>query len=276
MELKDAVMDFDDVARRSPYFEDLLKIRNLGFMKPEKGNSIRPEDVMEWSEALTMLMQRSCIEVDTLKTLRFDRLPTMEQVKLSSDPLAKVLYTALKSGLIAGDFDPSVEMTRGEAVKLLLRGFGLTVNKSATLSAFVDVSEEDEIAPYVVLAKKMGMFSSFSSSKFKTDQLITRAEFASFFIGLFESETDDSVPENIGYSSARRSLDTARRRNIDYVAAVKRKQEVNKLKQERLLEKLSEQKAGWKSTKKSDRSPMWKKDNTQNIRRDFDQQKIQR
>jgi hypothetical protein len=80
-------------------------------------------------------------------------------------------------GYSDSSFKPDQEVTRAEALKIILLGLGITVDDNATFSgSFSDVSTSDWYYKYVATAVNLGIVSGYDDGTFKPNQTVNRAE----------------------------------------------------------------------------------------------------
>lgn len=80
-------------------------------------------------------------------------------------------------GYSDSSFKPDQEVTRAEALKIILLGLGTTVDDNATFSgSFSDVSSSDWYYKYVATAVNLGIVSGYDDGTFKPNQTVNRAE----------------------------------------------------------------------------------------------------
>jgi len=103
----------------------------------------------------------------------------------STDWSSPYIEAANAIGIVSGydengtkTFKPSNNVTRGEALKIILLGAGFIDTASATTDGnFTDVdSVTNWYAPYAAFAKKAGLVSGYDDGTFHGDKSITRAE----------------------------------------------------------------------------------------------------
>lgn len=91
------------------------------------------------------------------------------------------------SGYEDGSFKPNNEVTRAEALKIILTAGGITEYDSVVPN-FNDVNTiEDWFAKYTAYAKDSGLVSGYSDGSFRGNQGITRAEVCKIVVELMES-----------------------------------------------------------------------------------------
>ena len=89
------------------------------------------------------------------------------------------------SGYSDSTFRPNQEVTRGEALKIILITAGLT-DFTSTESNFSDVLSSDWFSGYSAYAKEIGLIGGYSDGTFRGNQSITRAEVCKIVVELLD------------------------------------------------------------------------------------------
>ena len=80
-------------------------------------------------------------------------------------------------GYSDGSFKPDQEVTRAEAMKIILLGMGISVNESSSSAGqFSDVSENDWFYDIVGTAVDLGIIEGYDDGTFRPAQTVNRAE----------------------------------------------------------------------------------------------------
>lgn len=79
-------------------------------------------------------------------------------------------------------FRPDAVVNRAEAVKFILAGIGAQVDTAKTGTPFKDVKAADWHAPYVTLAKELGIVAGNPDGTFAPGRTVTRAEFCKMLL----------------------------------------------------------------------------------------------
>jgi hypothetical protein len=100
----------------------------------------------------------------------------------SLNPNYVAINTLVSQGVLKGyeedgTFRPDNDVTRAEAVKILLAGMDVEINEESTAgSLFSDVDEDDWFFPYVGTAVSLGIIKGYSDNTFKPHSTVNRAE----------------------------------------------------------------------------------------------------
>lgn len=79
----------------------------------------------------------------------------------------------IMNGYMTGELRPHQQITRGEAIILLVNALGLPLNNSTT---FVDVATASAAAGHIGAAAQHGIVNGFTDGTFRPNQAVTRAE----------------------------------------------------------------------------------------------------
>jgi hypothetical protein len=78
-------------------------------------------------------------------------------------------------------FAPATPLTRAELLSTLMRAYGyVSPVLAADADNFGDVDKDSVYAPYIALAKKLGIAKGYEDGTFRPDRLITREEMFTF------------------------------------------------------------------------------------------------
>lgn len=90
--------------------------------------------------------------------------------------IAKLYNKGVIKGRSATTFEPNAQITRAEALKIILLGLGETVPASVSANPFPDVDKGAWYAPVVKKAKDMKIIGGYTDGTFRPDQNVNRAE----------------------------------------------------------------------------------------------------
>lgn len=95
----------------------------------------------------------------------------------NSAAINSLVSQSILQGYDDGSFKPDQEVTRAEALKIMLLGLGITVDDNATFEgSFNDVSSGDWHYKYVATAVNLGIVKGYDDGSFKPNQTVNRAE----------------------------------------------------------------------------------------------------
>lgn len=151
------------------YIEDLA---SKGIVEGRNGN-FEPESPINRAEAIKLVMYGAGLGGSSCNSEIF---PDLNQ----DDWFCDVVTKAFNKGIVSGDqgyLYPGREITRAEAVKILLKAKGIEP-PVLTENPFDDVYYEDWYAGYVYKAFKLGYVMGVGNNLFEPNRNITRAEMA--------------------------------------------------------------------------------------------------
>ncbi|MCK9186413.1 S-layer homology domain-containing protein [Candidatus Gracilibacteria bacterium] len=95
-------------------------------------------------------------------------------------------------------FDPSANVTREMAAKIVVKAVGYTDAELvvSAIPSFKDVPKYSWAYPYIEMAKSLGIISGYEDSTYGPSRAVSRAEFAAMIIRAFEFEKDLSGNAN--------------------------------------------------------------------------------
>jgi hypothetical protein len=132
-------------------------------------------------QAYFTLLTNACIDFASSNTIAPCPVTPSCPLRLTDVPPAHKYYDEIMSiaaieavsGFQDRTFKPDSEITRGEAVKMLVQAFGLPVEESKT-QRFRDVPPGSPYYAYIEAAYKEGLISGYKDGTFKPEQAITR------------------------------------------------------------------------------------------------------
>ena len=165
----------------------IIKLAGLGIINGYEDGTFRPERNASRAEYLKMVLRGMDINYDDVNVSNL----TFADVDKNSW-IAKVVAKAAEQGMIDTNnrnFRPNDNITRAEAMKLLLNAAGIEVNESLTTSDFSDVS--GWATKYIQKAKELGIVNGQEVGGrliFRPNDNITRAEVSKIVVLTMELE----------------------------------------------------------------------------------------
>ncbi len=144
-----------------------------GLIKGYKDNTVRPNQVVNRAEFITILGRAMSLETagNAPAFKDMDKIPAWAQ-----GHVAKAVQAGIINGYADETFGPANALNRAEMVAMIIRAAGIKPDASATLS-FADASDIPAWAvPYVATASQMGLMSGVGGNRFAPLRSATRAE----------------------------------------------------------------------------------------------------
>ncbi|MCF7917446.1 carboxypeptidase regulatory-like domain-containing protein [Candidatus Gracilibacteria bacterium] len=176
----------EDVASENIYSNQIYQLNEYGVWKLDEENKFHPDRNITWENVLEFIFAVNCISPRSLAELKRSEIPAIEGIELQNTPESLAIYTAKLEGVLGADFNIKTLPTRQEVLWTLAIAFQLDINEKATNSSFPDVSRENSLAPVLVAAKQNNWFIGFNDKEFKQDQVLTRGEFANWFVNALD------------------------------------------------------------------------------------------
>jgi len=176
-----AEISFPDVSIEAPFYDALNTLSGQGIIQGREDGLFHPELFITRAEALKIIFQLKGIPVP-------NELPENNDFSdVTNDKwYAPYIYMAKRKNTIQGKDDglfyPNANITRAEALKIVLESFGVrspTLPKEYHTSFnYPDVKEDSWYAPYVGFVAFNGIFKPENS--FLPDDYMNRGEFVLF------------------------------------------------------------------------------------------------
>jgi hypothetical protein len=185
---------FTDVAADSPYMEQLRYMYEHNIMKGYEDGTFRPDKAVNRAELLKIIIVAQG-EPKNLNEHKKCFTDVNEEWFAPYGCYAK--WKGWVKGYGDGGFHPSNDVTRAEALKMMLEAYGIEL-ESAPMegSDFTDLNPEDWFAPYVWTAEKHGYAWEWKEFNGLTlNNPATRLEIATAIYKL-ENENDITTDSN--------------------------------------------------------------------------------
>jgi len=144
-----------------------------------------PDRPISRFEVLKLALLSNCIElIEDVNQVRktFADIPKHGPAGYDEDLKKRVIYTAVELGIINGYADntvrPDAQITRAEALKILILAANLPPPNDEIFSHFSDVPRSAWYTLYVDRAVRDGLVSGYKDGTFKPGNIMSRAEFA--------------------------------------------------------------------------------------------------
>lgn len=109
--------------------------------------------------------------------------------------IADLFSKGVVSGKDPTHYDPEMNITRAEFIKIVLKTLEVPVDETVIISKFKDVKKGEWYVPYVEVAHSKGIISGYKDNTFKPNGFITRSEAVKIILltaGLNKSTTYDA------------------------------------------------------------------------------------
>lgn len=174
LEQTEDISPFSDVSQYNKNFDAIEYLKDNGIISGYEDGTYKPFSTINRAELLKMLVEGNGVS-PTLSEYS-DCFPDVKKEWFAPYVCyAKSLNWV--SGYEDGNFNPSNEVVKVEALKMLLVSKSITIKNSVAKKPFEDVSVTDWFAPYVSVAKSMGILEEMGSH-FEPMAKITRARIA--------------------------------------------------------------------------------------------------
>ena len=271
--------NFRDISTRDDYYRDIAVANSLGFLRPSANHLIAPWENLDWETLLAAALQIRCGEVLTFRDLRLAKIPEISGAKLENTQTSRTIYSAVYFGVLDGNFDFAETPTRAQAAQILASALKISPEKmDGSEFQFEDI-ENAELAEILAAAGVRNWFGERPKSKFYPNESLTRADFSRWMSREFATEKEaDSVRENYesklkqlrkkeaqNQKNARVGIRATGGRSASETHLLGRRHQAEKDAAKAIFESAPN---GWKPVNpETERAPMWRKDNSENIRR---------
>jgi rare lipoprotein A len=180
---------FSDVPPQSSFFDAVSALEQRGILNGFSDGSFRPDDRISRAAALKVVLLSAGVEMTGVATARpFPDVPKDEWFA----PIAK---KGQELGIVQGDgngnFLPSRNVSRAEALAMLFRTNGTTIDPP-TSAPFSDVPLSAWYAGYFAEAKSTGLLRS---DPIDPQHLLTRGELSDLTYRFFRNDWDSTETE---------------------------------------------------------------------------------
>lgn len=103
--------------------------------------------------------------------------PDVEPSHTHYDAIMSLAEQGVVQGFPDGSFWPHMEVTRGQAAKMIVEAFNLSVIDPQNPN-FSDVEWTDEYRPYIATLKSLGIIKGYDDGTFRSEQDVTRGQMA--------------------------------------------------------------------------------------------------
>lgn len=165
---------FRDVLKKHPYYADIQKVYEAGFISGYADGSFRPNEKIS-RKHVAAILSRLDVELTPV------RASTAFSDVSTKNPYYESIQMLYRAGIIDGangKFNPDGLLTRAQLAKMFVNVFELQLVTGKDKS-FLDVRATAWYAPYVTILASHSITSG-SNGKFMPNEAVTRAHFAAF------------------------------------------------------------------------------------------------
>jgi len=187
--ISDIATEFTDT--NGHWAEEYIKtLRLAGIIGGKNEGIFAPDESLTRAEIVKIALNAFTVQLDEVSKKPFD------DVELTDWFVAYV--TTAKNKKIVSDknhnFSPNANVTRAEALKILLVTAGFEITNGTT--DFIDITEKDWYEDYIAFASDNEIVGGYKDGTFKPNQSITRAEIAKITVKTIELYTKKIAEEN--------------------------------------------------------------------------------
>ncbi|WP_373425803.1 S-layer homology domain-containing protein [Paenibacillus endoradicis] len=156
---------------------------SAGYITGYSDQSFKPNATINRAEFITMLGRALQMKATT-NSLTFtdsNKIPTWATTYIS-----QAVEAGIVSGYTDGKFRADKELNRAEITAWIVRATDIKLDNTASLSFSDKKSIPTWATPYVVTAFKEGLVSGVGQNKFAPQNIVTRAEAATFIAKLLK------------------------------------------------------------------------------------------
>ena len=179
IEIEEFVSSFSDITNHWAK-NYITTLQQKDIVSGKNKDTFAPNDYLTRAELTKIALY--AFDFDTI-TINYSSFADVD----INDWYAPFVETAKNEGIITGyvdGFHPNQNITRAEAIKILLTTAGFEILEAAT--DFDDVSSNAWYEKYIAFAKNNGIVSGYSDGTFRPDYPITRGEIAKITVKTIE------------------------------------------------------------------------------------------
>jgi hypothetical protein len=165
---------FNDLDYGDDYYDAISYLYNKGTVQGYSDGTFQSEKTVSRVEALKFIFSGMDENLSSNSTLSFS---DTESGQWYSGYLATAYNLGIVEGYSDGTFKPSQGVNRVEFLKMLFNTAGVTLDYQLSRDPYVDVSEDNWYAPYVLYAKENDLFP-LEGNYFNPSEPMSRGEVA--------------------------------------------------------------------------------------------------
>lgn len=176
---------FNDVSTEAWYFDYVEEMVEKGVV--DAGGNFRPDDPINRAELVKIVITA----IDGLSYYEAPARPTFDDVSINAwyynyiedaTQLDIVKGYTDEAGNLTRKFGPSNDVTRAEAIKIIIRAFGYSIYPSPVALPFSDVSKNAWYYDYISTAYNQNIISGYENGMFGPNDNVTRAQISKIVI----------------------------------------------------------------------------------------------
>lgn len=170
-EVDSTVSKFSDLLKDAWFAPFIARMRNLGILDGYPDGSVKPDNTINRAE-LAKIAAKAFGLANATET--YTDVPDDAWYA----PFVGALQVAGASWTTTAIYHPEVNVTRGEAIWVLLKASGVDLSKVTSEKLFPDVSTGHRFAAAITYAAKNGTISGYDNGKFGPGDTLTRGQVA--------------------------------------------------------------------------------------------------
>nr|WP_275695656.1 S-layer homology domain-containing protein [Fredinandcohnia sp. SECRCQ15] len=184
-----AATKFPDV---TSFRNEILFLNNTGVIYGYKNGDFRPNDPINRSQAVIMIMRE--LGLDTKNPVN----PGFKDFKpgdFGYNEVAKAAELNIITGVTRDTFNPNGKLTRGQMAIILAKAYNL---KGNSRYHFKDVGIKSVVYPYVSTITAHNITTGYSDGTFRPNGIMTRAQFSAFMARFLNDDFKPMIANNLG------------------------------------------------------------------------------
>lgn len=185
---KAAEIQFKDVAKTNPYYEIIHQMRDQKIISGYENGMFKPNENIQRKHGAALVSRA----VELPATTSYVAFKDVSTSNANHAAIKELQMAGIFKADSKGNFNPNVDMTRGEMAKVIATAFNLNVEKTDK-SSFKDVKANSEYSPYIEALAKANITTGYGDGTFKPTGSLSRAHFAVFMHRAMEFKETGNV-----------------------------------------------------------------------------------
>ena len=187
---------FPDVSRNHWAYESIHRLSAAEILNGYSNGVFRPEREVTRAQAAVILARALDVDLDTPFQPEFNDVPADHY---AYPAIASLTERGVFSN--ASSFNPDRPLPRSQMAKIIVEGFGITVDSNHQLT-FTDVPETLWAHDYIITLAEVGISEGYTPTTFKYGVNVTRGQLAAFIDRALQFE-EAVATGSISYDEAR-------------------------------------------------------------------------